>query len=296
MIYTPTDLHQQPFVSNSPKFAVFGKPIAHSLSPLMQNKALEEISKTNSNFADAKYYAFEIDSEDLINVLKIFHDKNFVGINLTIPHKEVVLPALTEVDSTVECAQACNTLMRTDNGWRGFNTDGIGLEYAISHSLNRGIKDADIVLLGAGGAARASALHMLTNGCKSLTIANRSQERMQKLVSDIRSKGFECKTLKLSADMEIPENSIVINATSIGLKNTDSPILDFTKFPKTSIFFDMPYIRQGETTSVQSARENGIKAHSGLPMLAWQGAKSMSIWTNYNFESIAKTMYNALGL
>ena len=97
-------------------------------------------------------------------------------------------------------------------------------------------------------------------------------------------------------NIKIPENAIVINCTSIGLKDGDLPILDFSKVPQSAVFFDMPYRRGEQTNSVKSATKYGIKAQSGLSMLAWQGAKSLSIWTNHNFEDIAKTMYTTLGL
>ncbi|MBE6412984.1 MAG: shikimate dehydrogenase [Verrucomicrobiaceae bacterium] len=296
MIYQPKDLSESIFNNSTVKFAVFGKPIAHSLSPLMQNEALAELAKSDKKYLNVKYYAFEVDAQALGEVLDNFHSRNFVGINLTIPHKEVVVPFLKEIDISVKQAKACNTLQRIDGGWRGFNTDGIGLEYAILHSLNKSIKGADIVLLGAGGAARGASFHLLRNGCKSLMIANRSQERLQKLISDIHSEGFECKALELSENIKIPENAIVINCTSIGLKDDDLPILDFSKVPQSAVFFDMPYRRGEQTNSVKSATKYGIKAQSGLSMLAWQGAKSLSIWTNHNFEDIAKTMYTTLGL
>lgn len=297
MIYTYTDLSKSEF-SNTAKvhFAVFGKPIAHSLSPLMQNAALKEIAKTNPFYANAQYNAFEIDSQILGNVLADFHSKNFVGINLTIPHKEVVMPLLTEIDTSARLAKACNTLQKIDSGWRGYNTDGFGLEMAIWHAFGKKFESANIVIIGAGGAARGAAFHALTKNCASLTIVNRSQERLGKLVADIHAEGFNCNALLLSNDIKIPENAIVVNATSIGLKDSDSPVLDFSKFPQTSVFFDMPYRKNAETISVANARKAGIKAQSGLPMLAWQGAKSMSIWTGADCENLGKIMLKELGL
>ena len=294
MIFKPQDLSLSPEFAdkNEVRFAVFGNPIAHSLSPIMQNAALKECE----NFRDSKYYAFEVDAEKLISVLDIFYEKNFLGINLTIPHKEVVVPALKEVDISVIRAKACNTLLRIDGGWKGYNTDGFGLEYALVNFLDREIQNSDIVLLGAGGAARGAAFHLLANGCKSLSIANRSKERLQKLVDDITSEGFECKTLELSQNIEIPNNAIVINCTSVGLKDGENSVLDFSKVPKNIAFFDMPYRRGAETVSVECARANGIRAQSGLPMLAYQGAKSLSIWTNTDCTKAGKMMLKALGL
>ncbi len=293
MIFKYQDLQTSAeFIGAKTRFAVFGKPISHSLSPLMQNAALGETTK----FKSSKYYAFEIDAEILTSLLGDFHKKNFLGINLTIPHKEVVIPALKEIDISAKRAKACNTLLRIDGGWRGYNTDGFGLEYAIKNFLKREIKGAEIILLGAGGAARGAAFHLLANGCANLKIANRSLERLENLVIDIRADGFACQALSLSPDIEIPENAIVVNCTSIGLKSDDNPVLDFSKFPKNAVFFDMPYRRDAETVSVLEAHKHSIKAQSGLPMLAYQGAKSLSIWTGEDCQKLGKTMLKALGL
>lgn len=296
MIYTPADLQTDAFADDAPKFAVFGKPIAHSLSPIMQNAALAELAKTDPRFARARYAAFEVDSAELNEVLPLFAAKNFAGINLTIPHKETVLPALAETDAEAARARACNTLLRIPSGWRGFNTDGFGLETAIQKAFGRNFENADVVVLGAGGAARGAAFRALAKKCGSLSIANRSRERLQKLVGDIRAEGFDCTALELSQDLIIPENAVVVNATSIGLKPYDAPVLDFSKFPRSAVFFDMPYRRGAQTNSVEAARQAGVRAESGLPMLAWQGAKSLSIWTGANIESAGKTMLKSLGL
>lgn len=296
MIYTPADLQSDAFADNAPKFAVFGKPIAHSLSPVMQNAALAELAKADPRFARARYDAFEVDSAELNEILPLFAAKNFVGINLTIPHKETVLPALAEADAEVLRARACNTLLKTPSGWRGFNTDGFGLETAIQKAFGVDFENAEVVILGAGGAARGAAFRALAKKCGSLSVANRSRERLQKLADDIRAEGFDCNALELSQDLEIPENAIVVNATSIGLKPDDAPVLDFSKFPRSAVFFDMPYRRGAETNSVVAARGAGVRAASGLPMLAWQGAKSLSIWTGADVESAGKTMLKSLGL
>ena len=296
MIYTPADLQTDAFADDAPKFAVFGKPIAHSLSPIMQNAALAELAKADPRLARARYVAFEVDSAELNEVLPLFAAKNFAGINLTIPHKEVVLPLVKELDGFAKMAGACNTLKRTDGGWTGYNTDGFGLEGAVRQSFGFGFDGRDVVLLGAGGAARGAAFWALTRGCKSLTIANRSRERLEKLAADIRANNFECRTAELSPEIKIPQNAIVINATSIGLKDSDAPALDFAAFPESAVYFDMPYIRGRETNSVAAARKLDIRAASGLAMLAWQGAESLELWTGANRGETVKTMLEALGL
>ena len=303
--YTRQDLETLPeFCGGEPKFAVFGKPVGHSLSPVMQNAALRLIAANDGIFKGSRYFAFEIAAEDLREALPIFKGKNFIGINLTIPHKVVAMDILSETDESAKRAGACNTLLAAAEGWRGYNTDGIGLETAIKRRLGREIRGADIVLLGAGGAARGAAFHLLARGCGSLTVANRSRGRLEALADDIKNAGYNCIAAELSANLKIPQNAIVVNATSVGLKESDAPVLDFSKFPKTAAFFDMPYRRNAETASVEAALAAGAKASSGLPMLVWQGAKSMSIWlekfagksgAKTGIDDIARAMCKELG-
>ncbi len=294
-ILKPSDLIREEFStqnSNSQRklFAVFGKPIGHSLSPLMQNKALEEIAKSDAKFIDAKYYAFEVNPENLAEVLEMFWEKNFTGINLTIPHKEVAMKVVQDFDSSALSAKACNTLLRTPTGWKGYNTDGFGVRASIEQGLKKNIENASVVILGAGGASRGATVEIINAGCKSLLVANRNQDRLKKFIDDFESDNFTIQGSTLeNIEEKIPNGAIIINATSVGLKDSDKPIIDFSKIPNDCVFLDMPYRRDNETTSVISARKNSIQAENGLAMLAWQGAKSLSIWTD-------KQLYGSLML
>ena len=284
--------------SKPPFFAVFGKPIGHSLSPLMQNAALAKVAKTNAELDGAKYFAFEVEPEKLAETLDVFWRKNFAGINLTIPHKEIAMRVVDDFDASAENAKACNTLLRTPRGWKGFNTDGFGVSAAVEHAFGRGFANADAVLLGAGGAARGAAAAIIAAGCKSLLVANRNPERLKKFADDLSMENFEIKTASLAGiEAKIPPRAIVVNATSVGLNADDNPVADFSKIPPDCAFLDMPYRRDGETPSVLAARANGIPAENGLAMLAWQGAKSLSIWTGaplmgaFMLETIKENLY-----
>lgn len=284
--------------SKPPLFAVFGKPIGHSLSPLMQNAALAKVAKTNAALDGAKYFAFEVEPEKLAETLDVFWRKNFVGINLTIPHKEIAMRVVDDFDASAKNAKACNTLLRTPRGWKGFNTDGFGVSAAVEHAFGRGFANADAVLLGAGGAARGAAAAIIAAGCKSLLVANRNPERLKKFADDLSMENFEIKTASLAGiEAKIPPQAIVVNATSVGLNADDNPVVDFSKIPPDCAFLDMPYRRNGETPSVLAARANGIPAENGLAMLAWQGAKSLSIWTGaplmgaFMLETIKENLY-----
>lgn len=270
--------------------AVFGFPIAHSQSPKMQNAALRELAKSDSKFRGWAYYKFEVAPEELKDTLKAFHDLGFLGVNLTIPHKEIVLDFLEGAEDFAVMARAANTLKRTPTGWKGFNTDGFGLAKAVELFCGRAFRGSDVVIFGAGGAARAAAFKAAMDGCKSLRVFNRTKSRLDSLLESLRGAGFSAGSL--GGVGEIKAGSILINATSVGLKKDDLPIVDFSAIDKSCAFFDMPYRAGGETPSVEAARKAGLKAASGRAMLAWQGAKSLSIWTGR--EMLGELMLNAL--
>ena len=245
----------------------------------MQNAALSEIAKSDPSYIGAEYFAFEVAPENLKEALDALYGKNFAGVNLTIPHKEIAMSIVGDFDPYAAKVGACNTLLKTPRGWKGYNTDGFGLETAIKKAFGREMKGSNVVVIGAGGAARAAAFHALFAGCKSLSLVNRSLQRLDKLSSDIRAAGFDCQARLASENLDIPDSPIIINATSLGLKEGDPPCADFSAYPKDSVFFDMPYAKGRETSSVAAAKKCGIAACGGLTMLAWQGAKSLSIWT-----------------
>ncbi len=293
-IFFPSDLKSVALVKNP--LAVFGKPIAHSQSPKMQNAALHWISERNPEFENWRYYKFEVAPEQLNDVLPEFHQAGFRGINLTIPHKQVIFDCAKKseikFDKFSEMAGACNTLIRTESGWLGTNTDGFGLAKAIFQFSGRVFKDSDVVIFGAGGAARAAAFKAALEGARSIAISNRSQSRLGELIAALKLSNLDAQAL--SDASQIKASSIVINATSLGLKPSDLPILDFSKLAKDCVFFDMPYVSGGETSSVNAARKAGFKACSGLPMLAWQGALSLNFWTGADIETIGGVMLKAL--
>lgn len=284
-------------------FAVFGKPIAHSKSPLMQNVALRRVADNFPRYKNSKYFAFEVSPDSLGSVLKNFWDANFEGINLTIPHKELAFSLLDDFDESARIACACNTLKRTASGWRGYNTDGFGLELALERTLDFKVNEAELVVIGAGGAARGAAAHLIWRGAKRVVLVNRSAERLEKLYDDLLrlaervNPDVILEKFALSDDSfysAIPQNSAIVNATSIGLKSEDLPVIDFSRTPKSCVFFDMPYRSGVWTNSVAEARKCGLCATSGLSMLAWQGAKSMSIWTGAELCKLGEAMCGAL--
>lgn len=287
--YTLTDLEHWPVgvdqcPVNGTALAVIGHPIGHSLSPVMHNAALIELAKARPEFAQWRYFKFDIAPEELVRAITLFHRHKFRGLNLTVPHKALVVPHLVAKDSFVQDAGAANTLQFTEAGWRGFNTDGIGLSVALREDLGVNLTGTNVILLGAGGAARAAAIECLLRKCASLWIANRTSTTLNELITSLRKsaafneeshlEGFDPK----APPTTLPSRAVVINATSLGLKADDDAPLDLAKIPTPAKVFDMIY-RPPQTALLRQAALLTIPSANGLSMLIYQGAASLERWT-----------------
>ncbi|HWA08136.1 MAG TPA: shikimate dehydrogenase [Opitutaceae bacterium] len=275
--------------------AVFGHPIGHSLSPPMHNAALAELARGDTRFADWKYFRFEITPEELPRALDAAYAKGFHGLNLTVPHKVIAFDRVDEVDAAARPVGAVNTLRRGGRGWHGFNTDGYGLNTAVRETLGCELAGADVVLLGAGGAARGAAVECLQRRCASLWIANRTAEnleallsRLHPLASGVALRGF----LPDAPPPDLPGSALVINSTSAGLRAEDGPPLDLSRLPRPAAVFDMIY-NPARTALLRQAEALGLRCANGLGMLVHQGAKSLEIWSGQPAARTAPAMQAA---
>lgn len=264
--------------------AVLGYPVRHSISPAMHNAAIADLTRNDARFADWKYFRFEVRPEDLLEALPRFHEKGFFGLNLTVPHKEIALPALPHVDPAAQEIGAVNTLKRIETGYAGYNTDGFGLAAGIRKELGRELTSSSVVIIGAGGAGRAAAVQALRSNCRSLTIVNRNPERLASLIDAVtpiareRSIPLTGKSPKAS-DLEIPDDALLINATSLGLK-ADDPLPMPAKALSASIsLYDMVY-NPPRTALMQTVESLGGKTANGLSMLVYQGVRALEIWSD----------------
>ncbi len=289
-VLTLRDLESWSRVGTS--LAVLGHPIGHSISPAMHNAALAELARTEARFADWKYFRFEVHPDDLPRALELLHAKKFHGLNLTVPHKIIAFTRVVEIDPAAQPVGAVNTLRWTERGWHGFNTDGYGLAAALQETLGRELADAPVILLGAGGAARGAAVECLQRGCRSLHVANRTRENLDQLCSVLTSitsrvpvRGF----VPSEPPSDLPSDAIVINATSAGLKETDSLPITLALLPRPSAVFDMIY-NPPQTALLRAAASAGIPSANGLSMLVHQGAKALEIWSGIGAAKTAPTM------
>lgn len=280
----------------TPSLAVIGHPIAHSRSPIMHNAALARLGETMPQFREWSYCKFDIPPERLAEALPLFYKHNFVGLNLTLPHKVDAVALVRGMSSQGRAAGAVNTLLRQDDGYYGHNTDGSGFARACEVRLGVKLRGANVVLLGAGGSARAVAAAALEAGCKSLWIGNRDPHRLSGLLAQLAplAKGVcEPRHFALGAPpSDLPAKSLIVNCTSLGLKPGDpSPFPSIALMPGMSVY-DIVY---GAHTSalVRDARAAGLPAEDGLSMLCWQGALALELWTRTRVPVDA--MWTAIG-
>ena len=259
----------------------------------MHNAALAELSKDDPNFSDWTYYKFDIQPDELKSALGKFYRKGFKGLNLTVPHKILAAQWVNVGEEEVELTEACNTLLWTENGYTGFNTDLYGMTSAIENEFNIQLKDRDVILLGAGGAARAAAVACAQVGVRSLTLANRTVSKLD-TIKDVLGKLNNCPPIDTCALGEplpsISDSMLVINATSLGLNPDDPTPADLRKLPASTLVFDMIY-NPARTNLLKEAESMGMKVANGLGMLAYQGERSLKIWTDKNPS--AETMFAA---
>jgi shikimate dehydrogenase len=261
--------------------AVVGHPIAHSLSPVIQNAALAELARSAPLYRDWRYYKFDVAPRDLPKALAEFHRLKFRGLNLTVPHKSLAVEHLTKSDAFVCAAGAANTLTFFEDGWHGANTDGYGLATALRENFGAALNQAPIILLGAGGAARGAAIECMRTLGSDLWIGNRTASTLAVLLDElshfagrVELHGFDL----AKPPPALPANAIVINATSLGLATTDLAPLDLKKIPRPAAVFDMIY-RPPQTALLRQAVELGVPHANGLAMLVHQGARSLELWT-----------------
>jgi shikimate dehydrogenase len=286
-LYTLADLQKWREVTRSVEpplhLGVLGDPVAHSLSPKIQNAALKH------DKIDMQYAAFQIAAPDLGDALKLVGDVDFIGVNLTVPHKIAALDHISDVDLAARKIGAINLVAVRDGKLTGFNTDGVGFSRAIREEFAVDLRDLRVLLLGAGGAGHAIATQCALENCERLVIANRTFDSAKKLVDRLGEFFTGPKVFgpvpRLQAipweeaafRFQIANIDLIVNATPRGLNRTDPPPLPARLLAPHLLVYDTVYVR-GKTPFVAAALEAGARAAGGLSMLLHQGALSFQIW------------------
>ena len=259
-----------------PCLAVLGDPISHSLSPAMHHAALQALAPSHPQLAQVKYLRLHIKPEELDQALTVLRSKNFIGLNLTVPHKISALSLVKSLSPEAKKAESVNTLVPTPEGWAGHTTDGQGFVEALNEYSGKGVEQKDIIILGAGGAARAIAAACIHANCRSLTIANRDITKAENLVKALNDSRVSAVGLKEIST--IHSGAIIVNCTTLGLKSDDELPLAESLLKNAGFIFDTTYGAH-ETSFINTANKLGIKSCDGRSMLRWQGALAFKLWT-----------------
>jgi shikimate dehydrogenase len=253
------------------RYAVVGNPVAHSLSPRIH---AEFARQTGQNLS---YEAIELAVDGFATGIQDLQRRGYAGVNVTVPFKRQAWELCDRRSALAEEARAVNTLSLSPNaGIDGDNTDGIGLTRDLRNNLELAVGGLDILLLGAGGAARGVLGPLLAESPRSLTIANRSPDRAVALARDFGSHGsIRALAFEALADTGF---DLIINATSAGLDNR-VPALPRSALGDHAVCYDMMYRLDAATAFVAWARSQGAaQAHDGLGMLVEQAAESFRLW------------------
>lgn len=248
------------------KVGVIGWPIEHSLSPAMHNAAFAALGMT-----DWHYDKMAIPPDIVRQSLKEFRDHNFIGLNVTVPLKQAVMP-FVKSDAVAKAIGAVNTIDFRKN--LGTNTDASGfMDDLAAHGVE--VAGKRVVVLGAGGAARA-AVYGLSQAGAEVVVVNRTPERAERLLQDVQSSG---RALSLE-DVSGLSFDLLVNATSVGMspKTDESPWPDDLPFPQGIAVYDMVY-RPARTHLMERADEAGCRVIGGVGMLVRQGAAAFRLWT-----------------
>lgn len=268
------------------RVAVLGHPVAHSLSPAMQNAGLEALGSS------IRYAKIDCPPEKLSEAIDLARKAGFTGLNLTIPHKFEALRLCNELDDTARLLGAVNTLLFDGERSAGFNTDGQGLVRAVRESFGMDLRDLRVMILGAGGGAgTAAVLQCALEKCPRLVLVNRTTEKAhhvaakaRQLLQSDRLEGPEEPVTVIPFEEsalreQLTRADLVINATSVGMKRSDPPLLPAALLTPDLLIYDMIY-RPPVTRLLEDAQSAGARTANGLSMLLHQGALSLEIWAN----------------
>lgn len=264
---------------------LIGNPVEHTLSPVIHN------ALAKSDGSNMVYVPFQVEKHQLKGAVEGAFALNIQGLNVTVPYKSEVLPYLKEIDRLAANIGAVNTLVRQKEGFKGYNTDMPGL-YRAMESENYKIEGESVVLLGAGGAARAVAMLCMEQNAKEIFLLNRSVEKAQAVAEEIQAVyRKDCITpMSLAEYKNLPENKkyLAIQATSVGLYPNleDAVILEEDFYDKIYAAVDLIY-NPYETKFMSLVKAHGGRAMNGLKMLLYQGIIAYELWNHVSVSEEA---------
>lgn len=270
---------------------LIGNPVEHTLSPVIHNNLA---SLTGMNLV---YVPFKVEADLVSDAIAGAHALGIWGLNVTVPHKEKVIPYLKEIDPLAQKIGAVNTLVPCEGGYKGYNTDMPGL-YRAMVSDGISVDGEQVIILGAGGVARAVAV-MLAEKVEKIYILNRTVEKAQSIAVEVN--GYAGREVAVAVPLteynRLPEGKyLAIQATNIGMypKVEDAVITDNAFYEKIHTGYDLIY-NPGETKFMKLVKEQGGRAFNGLKMLLYQGIIAYELWNDISvLETQAEEIYEKL--
>lgn len=272
---------------------LIGNPVEHTMSPAIHNTLADAMGE------NLVYVPFRVPENSVKEAVEGAWALNLLGCNVTVPYKSAVLPYLKEIDPLAEKIGAVNTLVRTDSGFRGYNTDMPGLYRAM---CGDGVKPEGekVLILGAGGVARAVAMLLAEKGAQKAVILNRTVEKAERVaeeVNTISGRNFaEAMAVENYGSLPEGERYLCIQATNVGMfpKTDEAVIEDAAFYQKIHTGYDLIF-NPAKTRFMELTEAAGGRAFNGLKMLLWQGIIAYELWTGTKVgDDLAERAYTAM--
>ncbi len=258
------------------EYKIIGKPLAHSLSPILHNYWFKKYK------VDSHYDSLEVEDDDLEKIIKKIREKKIAGINITLPYKQKIIPFLDKMINEAKEANSVNTVyLNENNEIIGENTDVYGVQAGyLKETTDNELKNQKALILGAGGVAPSVILSLYKSNVSEIFIANRTYEK----AIFLKKKFPYIKIIKWEEVEELIEDiNILVNATSLGLKDNDD-FNFFLKSLKSSLIYIDTIYNPIQTNMIKKLKKRGIKTYNGMNMFLYQGQKSFYLWNKINPE------------
>lgn len=255
---------------------LFGYPVEHTASPLIHNAAFQALE------LDYAYLPFEVKPEYLETALRALTALNVAGINVTIPHKETVLPYLQEVSPEAKAIGAVNTILVKSGRLIGYNTDGPGFIASLKEEKQEVLKGKTFLILGAGGAARAVATQVAQEDAGAIFLTDKLPGKAKAVVTQLKKylPRAQAQALPLEAvEEKMKAVDFLINATPLGMKESDPLVINPEWLSSDTFVYDLVY-RPTPTALIKAARDKGCRTAVGLDLLLHQAMLSFKLWTD----------------
>ena len=253
------------------KLYVIGKPIKHSLSPIIHNFWINRYN------LKTKYEKKQVDTNQLTLIIEKIKQKEIKGVNVTLPYKKKILPLIDNMSDSAKDCEAVNTILLKKNKIYGDNTDGKGFVKSCEKNLKFNFEESKIFIVGAGGSSYGIISELIKKNTKEIFISNRTEENVLKLINHFKNRTTSLVPVKWPNLKPTSDVSMVINTTSFGMKKGEFLEINLDSLQSSTVFADIIY-KPKETEMLKKVKNKGFKTINGLDMLIYQAAISFNLW------------------